>query len=239
MFLSRPLSGWVLASVIAVGLMPGAAQAKWIKATVSGLVTTTPASPPADLEPGDAITLNFIIQNYLGTRGTPNVWSQTDVKPNYSQLFGYGTSSPQLQGNYNASSLPYDSTGLGNIISSNDNGSNFFLRVGTDQPTSGLSAVVAGTARNVLYISLGGTVNLATPASGSSDVVDFLSASLGSRSCTTCTGFIQTTVETPFSFTWNTISFEQIEAVPAPLPIAGVLAGFRFSRKIRSRIKAN
>jgi hypothetical protein len=137
---------------------------------------------------------------------------------------------------------------MGNFISSNTDGSNFNLRVGSQGSSSGLTVATGSPSlitRNVEYILLeNGFLNLNNTAPTSNDVVDFLKASLGTRTCTgnyttTCVGTIQTADEKAITFSWTTIQFDEIEAVPAPLPIAGALAGFRLSRKIRSRIKAN
>ena len=226
--------GLALAGVALAGLMAGEAHAKWIKATVTGAVTGSASG--YTLQSGNSITLNFYIQNYSGTSGTPNYWEQTTALPNYTQLFNYatGTGTTGISGNYNASlpSAPGDS----NIVQSNDNGSGFLLRVGGN-PSSGLTINGGGAIK---YISLGGTLNsFASTWSSGLDVADFLSAagSLGSHSCTTCTGIIQpTSAESPITFTWSTIQFDQIEPVPAPLPIVGALAAFSFSRKLRTRL---
>ena len=252
--LTRPLRGFAVAGALLLGCLPGVAQAKWMKATVSGATVLTTTSPTASdgLGAGASITaLTFIIQNYAGsTGGATNFWNQTTVKPNYTQLFGFGTGvgSTGLQGNYSAHTLPYDNIGVGNFISSDTVGTNFNLRVGTQGSSSGLNVVIGGVNKNVEYILLeNGNLNLNNTPPTSNDVVDFLKASLGSpqpRTCTgnfitTCVGRIQTSTEGAITFSWTNIQFDEIEAVPAPLPIAGALAGFRFSRKIRSRIKAN
>jgi len=224
--------GLALAGVALAGLMAGEAHAKWIKATVTG--TVTGSGTGYTLQASDPITLNFYIQNYTST-GT-NQWEQTAAAPNYTQLFNYatGTGTTGISGNYNASlhSAPGDS----NIVQSNDNGSGFLLRVGGN-PSSGLTINGGGA---ISYISLVGTLNsFASTWSSGLDVVDFLSAagSLGSHGCTTCDGAIQpTSAETPITFTWSSIRFDQIEPVPAPLPIVGALAAFSFSRKLRTRL---
>ena len=247
--LTKPLKRFVFAGALLIGCLPGVAQAKWIKATVTGTtVITNEVQPPnvgASIGP-----LTFVFQNYAGaTSATANDWSQVTVKPNYTQLFGYGTggTTGTLQGNYNASSTPYNSSGMGNFISTNANGTNFNLRVGSQGASSGLTVGTGNPSvtRNVEYITLeNGSLNLVNTTPTSNDVVDFFKASLGERTCTgnyttTCVGTIQTEGEGAITFSWSTIQFEEIEAVPAPLPIAGALAGFRLSRKIRSRIKAN
>ena len=241
--ISHVIKGIVLSGSILVVYLPGVAQAKWIKATVSGATVLTTTSPAADnLSLSAPInSLTFIIQNYAGTLGPINTWNQTAVKPNYTQLFGYGTGvgSTGLQGNYNASSLPYDIGSGGNYIESSTDGTNFNLRVGSQGSSSGLNVVIGGNSRNVEFITLdNGTLDLVDTPPTSTDVVDFLKASLGSRACTgPCVGTIQTSTEGPITFSWTNIQFDEIEAVPAPLPIAGAFAGFKLSRKIRSRIK--
>lgn len=226
-----------MAGALLLGCIPGAVQAKWIKATVTGTVTGTVFAD--NLQLNDAITLNFIIQNYSGTSGSPNFWEQTTALPNYSQLFGYGTgtNSTGLVGSFNASSTP---GGGGNAIELNNNGTSFLMRV-TGTPSSGLSILRSGTPTNVSNIGLSGNLgsfNSSFPLSA--DVVDFLSGSLGTKTCTSsCTGQIQPNTESPITFSWNNITFEQIEAVPGPLPLTGALVAFRYSRKIRSRIKPN
>jgi hypothetical protein len=251
--LTSPLKGFVLAGALLVGCLPGVAQAKWIKATVNGIYT---GGMPDGISLNDAITLNFIIQNYSGTPasgGAPNYWDQYQVKPNYTQLFGYGTgtSSTGLNGFYNASQNPGGSAGetAGNLIESQNDGKEFLMRV-SGTPT-GLSFTRGGTSKNVINMSLTGNLvdfSSSIPISGSTDVVDFLSASLGTKTCSTtpaigsptniaCTGQIQATAESPITFTWSNITFAEIDAVPGPLPVAGALVAFRYSRKIRSRIK--
>jgi len=246
--LTNPLKRFALAGALLFGCLPGVAQAKWIKATVTGTtVLTNPQQPPnagADISP-----LTFVFQNYAGaTTSTSGEWVQKTVKPNYTQLFGYGTGGTTglLQGNYDASSTPFHSEGMGNFILSNTDGTNFNLRVGSQGSSSGLTVATGAPSetRNVEYVLLeNGILDLVNTAPTSNDVVDFFKASLGTRTCTisstTCLGKIQTAGEALITFSWSTIKFEEIEAVPAPLPIAGALAGFRLSRKIRSRIKAN
>jgi hypothetical protein len=243
----------VLAGALLIGCLPGVAQAKWIKATVTGNYTL---GMPDGFAVNDPITLNFIIQNYSGTAASgaiPNYWEQATAKPNYTQLFGYGTgtSSTGLNGYYNASQNPGGMLGngsAGNLIESQNDGKEFLMRV-SGTPT-GLSFTRGSTPINVLNMSLTGNLvgfSSSIPISGSTDVVDFLSASLGTKTCSTtpaigspniaCTGQIQGAVESPITFTWSNITFDQIEAVPGPLPVAGGLVAFQYSRKIRSRIK--
>jgi len=236
--------GLALAGLALAGLMAGEAHAKWIKATVTGNIcngtTFCAANTPTtanDLGSGNPITLNFYIQNYSGSAGTPNVWQQTSQLSNYTQLFGYGTGtgSTGLSGNYNASLAP---GGSGNVIQSNNNGSSFLMRVQGD-PT-GLSVTSGNTQIGVSNIALGGALvgfNQSFPSPV--DVVDFLSGSLATSNynCTgTCSGQIQKVDENLITFTWTNIQFDQIEPVPAPLPIFGAFAAFSFSRKLRERL---
>jgi len=229
---TRPPKAFALAGALMLGCLPGVAQAKWIKATVTG--TVTGSGTGYTLQTSNPITLNFYIQNYTST-GT-NQWEQTVAKPNYTQLFNYatGTGTTGISGNYNASLPPSSDS---SIFQSGNDGSGFLLRV-SGNPSSGL-AIGGGGA--IQYISLGGTLsNFSSNWSPGLDVVDFLSAagSLGSRSCTiNCIGQITpTNSETPITFSWTGIQFDEIEPVPAPLPIVGALAAFSFSRKLRTRL---
>ena len=252
-YLSSVPRALALAGALLIGCLPGVAQAKWIKATVSGNYTS---GMPDGFVVNDPITLNFIIQNYSGTAASgaiPNYWEQATAKPNYTQLFGYGTgtNSTGLNGSYNASQNPGGSLGdgsAGNLIESQNDGKQFLMRV-SGTPT-GLSFTRDLTSKNVINMSLTGNLvgfSSSFPISGSTDVVDFLSASLGTKTCSTtpaigspniaCTGQIQATAESPITFIWSNITFDQIEAVPGPLPVVGALVAFRYSRKIRSRIK--
>jgi hypothetical protein len=232
--------GLALAGVALAGLMAGEAQAKWIKATVTGTVLTSATG--YTLQASNPITLNFYIQNYSGASGTPNYWEQTTALPNYTQLFNYatGTGSTGISGNYNASLPP---TNDSSTIQSANNGSGFLLRAAAT-PSTGLT--INGPNDPIAYISLGGNLNdFLSTFPGTSDVVDFLSAathpSLGGTpglfTCTSCAGIIQsTTAEKAITFTWTNIQFDQIEPVPAPLPVVGALAAFSFSRKLRTRL---
>jgi hypothetical protein len=208
--------GLALAGVALAGLMAGEAQAKWIKATVTGTVLTSATG--YTLQSGNSIALNFYIQNYSGASGTPNYWEQTTALPNYTQLFNYatGTGSTGISGNYNASLSPGGTPGsAGSVIESNNNGSNFLLRVGA-VPSSGLSITTTGSPVSVGKISLAGNLNsFSSSFPGSADVVDFLSGSLGSHGCSAtsgdyiCTGSIQPSgVESPITFSWSNIQFD-------------------------------
>jgi hypothetical protein len=123
-------------------------------------------------------------------------------------------------------------------------GSNFLMRV------SGYPKVpnTAQTAFSNIEVS-GSLSVLSIPSSLSVD--DFLSASSTHTiyNCSTnCNGTIQPSGsgESPITFQWTSAKFERMQSVqgpsmqsvPGPLPLTGVLAAFRFSRKIRTRIKS-
>lgn len=237
--------GFALAGVLLIGFLPGAAQAKWIKATVTGNIDATGSATADGLTGGSQVSLNFVIQNYGLTSkvGGTNSWKQTTGKYNYSQLFnfGTGTNSTGLQGNYNASTIP-DVTG--NIFQSKDDGTDFLMRV-SGTPSSGLYIARNGVRTDISNIEVSGVMDgFSSTVPSSLDVVDFLSASTTNSpyncSSANCNGTIQPTGngESPITFKWTSVKFEQVQAVPGPLPLTGVLAAFRFSRKIRTRIKS-
>ena len=244
--LSRPPKRFLIAGALLIGFLPGAVQAKWIKATVTGNIDATGSAIADNLTAGSQVSLNFVIQNYGRTStsaGGTNSWKQTTGKYNYSQLFnfGTGTNSTGLQGNYNASTIP---DGTGNIFQSKDDGTDFLMRL-SGTPSSGLYITRSGVRTDISTIEVSGVMGgFASTVPSSLDVVDFLSASTTNSpyncSSANCNGTIQPTGsgESPITFKWTSVKFEQVQAVPGPLPLTGVLAAFRFSRKIRTRIKS-
>jgi len=244
--LSRPPKTFLIAGALLIGFLPGPAQAKWIKATVSGNIDATGSTTADNLNAGDPVSIGFVIQNYSRTSsgGGTNSWKQTTGKYNYSQLFNYGTgtNSTGLIGNYNASSVP---DGTGNIVQSKNDGSDFLMRV-SGTPSSGLSFTRSGTPTAIKSILVSGAIPSfnSTVVPASLDVVDFLSASgaIGTHTCgpsTPCgSGEIKPDSGQSIKFKWTSVKFEQMQSVPGPLPLTGVLAAFRFSRKIRTRIKS-
>ena len=243
--LSRPPKKFLVASALLIGFLPGAVQAKWIKATVTGNIDATGSATADNLTLGGPVSLDFVIQNYSRTSvssGT-NSWKQTTGKYNYSQLFnfGTGTNSTGLQGNYNASTIP---NGVGNIVQSKDDGSDFLMRV-SGTPSSGLYITRGGTRTDISDIEVSGALSgFSSTIASSLDVVDFLSASTSSNTyncgSANCNGTIQPsgTGESPITFKWTSVKFEQVQSVPGPLPLTGLLAAFRFTRTIRARIKS-
>jgi hypothetical protein len=243
--LTRPPKGFAIVGALLIGFLPGVAQAKWIKATVSGNIDATGSATADSLTAGGPVSLDFVIQNYSRTSvtgGGTNSWKQTTGKYNYSQLFNYGTGITGLAGNYNASSVP---DGTGNIVQSKDDGSDFLMRV-SGNPSSGLYFTRSGTPTSIKSILVSGAIpgfsSAVVPAS--LDVVDFLSASgaIGTHTCSPSTpcgsGEIEPDSGQSIKFQWTSVKFEQMQSVPGPLPLTGVLAAFRFSRKIRTRIKS-
>jgi hypothetical protein len=168
--------------------LPGAAQAKWIKATVTGNIAGTGSATTYGLTASDPVSLDFALTK--------------------------------------------------------SDGSNFLMRV------SGYPKApnTANTVTSNIEVS-GALSVLSIPSSLSVD--DFLSASSTSSTyncLNNCSGTIQPTGngESPITFQWTSAKFERMQSaqgpslqtVPGPLPLTGLLAAFRFSRKIRARIKS-
>jgi hypothetical protein len=216
--------------------MPGVAQAKWIKLSVTGTgVAPSPTNP---------VQLDFVLWNF--NTATPNVWKQMGPAYGYAPLYGYGTgvsnSSPQtLQGPF----LPqYTPGGSGNTFALNGDGTGFaidltstgeipYLVRGCDSGSGGVGV------DKVVAIQLNGTLPLFSSPSTSLNVVDFLDAAItgtGTFACASCTGSIVFQNEGIFSFSWSNAQFDEIESVPTPLPIFGALSAFSFSRKLRKCI---
>jgi len=227
----------LIGGVLSVGLLPGMAQAKWIKVSVFG-TEVSPGTQP--------VQLDFMLYNYTTT--TANSWKQTLPAYGYGYgpvpLYGFGTgvsnSSPQtLQGPFDPAYTP-DST-VGNTFALNNDGSGFNIGLTSSSTIPYLVkgfGVGAGTD-TVKSIQLGGTLTGFT-SSSTPNVVDFLSTAItnfgSSYSCAACTGTIDFTNGGLFSFNWTNAQFDEIESVPTPLPIFGALSAFAFSRKLRKRI---
>jgi hypothetical protein len=223
-----------IGGILSVGLMPGMAQAKWIKVSVTG-VGVSPANP---------VQLDFVLWNF--NTATPNVWNQTG--PLYGSgygpapLYGYGTgvsnSSPQtLQGPF----VPQYTPGtFGNTFALNNDGSGFEIDLTSSSTIPYLVKGFGGGAGTDTVKSIQVLGNLTGFSSSSTpNVVDFLDTAIsgtGSFSCAACTGTIDFTNEGVFTFNWTNAQFDEIESVPTPLPIFGALSAFAFSRKLRKRI---
>jgi hypothetical protein len=187
--LTRPPKGFAIIGALLIGFFPGVAQAKWIKATVSGNIDATGSATAYSFKAGDPTSLDF---------------------------------------------------GLTKV-----DGSNFLMRV------SGHSKMSNNAQTDVNNIVVSGSLSiLSIPSSLSVD--DLLSASSTSNvyNCSTnCGGTIQSTgsSESPIAFQWTSAKFERmqsaqgpsLQSVPGPLPLTGLLAALRFSRKIRTRIKSS
>jgi len=224
--------------VLSVGLLPGIAQAKWIKVSVTG----TGVAP----SPTNSVQLDFVLWNYTTT--TPNVWTQKD--PLYGSgyppapLYGYGTgvsnSSPQtLQGPF----VPQYTPGTaGNTFALDDLGTGFEIDL-TSTGTIPYLVKGFGTGAGTLGVkALQITGNLTGFSSSSTpNVVDFLSTAINANGPSygcggSCLGQIVFSNESIFNFTWTGAQFDEIESVPTPLPIFGALSAFSFSRKLRKRL---
>ena len=229
-----------IGGILSVGLMPGIAQAKWIKVSLTGV----------GVSPANQVQLDFVLYNYTTT--TANSWNQKDPAYGYGYgpvpLYGFGTgvsnSSPQtLQGPFDPAYTP-DST-VGNTFALNNDGSGFKIGLTSSAASTntipylvkgfGTGAGVDTVKSMQLLGTLPGFSSSSTP-----NVVDFLSTAITnngpSYSCASCTGSIDFTNQGIFNFNWTNAQFDEIESVPTPLPIFGALSAFGFSRKLRKRI---
>ena len=229
-----------IVGILSVGLMPGVAQAKWIKVSVFGTEDTSPLPPSPQ-----PVQLDFVLWNFNTTNLSPNVWNQPTQAFGYAPLYGYGTgvsnSSPQtLQGPF----VPqYQPGGSGNTFALNGDGSGFEIDL-TALTTIPYLVKGFGTGAGtdtVTSIQLLGNLTGFSSMSTSLNVVDFLDAAIngtGTFACASCTGTINFSNEGAFKFTWSSAQFDEIQSVPTPLPIFGALSAFGFSRKLRKRISS-
>jgi hypothetical protein len=189
--LTRPPKRFAIVGALLLGFLPGAVQAKWIKATVSGNIDATGSAATHNLTAGGPVSLDFTLTKF--------------------------------------------------------DGSNLLIRVSGSSKASNIAGSDIGN------IEVSGSVS-ALPSTLSVD--DFLTASTTSTTPPTysyncsnnCNGTIQTSGsgESPITFQWMSAKFERLQSVqgpsmqsvPGPLPLTGLLAAFRFSRKIRNRIKS-
>jgi hypothetical protein len=242
-----------IGGILYVGLIPGIAQAKWIKASVTGIGVAP--------SPTNQVQLDFVLYNYTTT--TANVWNQTLPAYGYGYgpvpLYGFGTgvsnSSPQtLQGPFDAHYQP--GTGGNTFALMNDgnfdpikpfielNGSTTIPYLGKGFPgNQGDTVTTIQLLGGPNPLISTGPMNPQFSSAGSPNVVDFLRSAIAttgsSYSCSPSpcgTGTINFTAEGAFNFTWTNVQFDEIESVPAPLPIFGALSAFGFSRKLRKRI---
>lgn len=246
--LSTVLKRLLIGGVLSVGLLPGIAQAKWIKVSVTG------TDSPGGTQP---VQLDFVLWNFY--TGTANKWNQMGPAYGYAPLYGYGTgvsSTNVLQGPFLPQYTPNGT--FGNTFALNNDGTFDSLNPFIDLTSSGtipyLGKGFSGTqGANVTSIQLVGTNQLKQTnspndpflSSSTPNVVDFLSTAIANRgSSYTCspspcgTGTIGFAGESVFSFTWTNVQFDEIESVPTPLPIFGALSAFGFSRKLRKRINS-
>jgi len=111
----------LIGGVLSVGLLPGIAQAKWIKVSVTGT-----QGDPIDLS-GQPVQLDFVLWNFNTI--TSNVWNQMGPAYGYAPLYGYGTgvsnsTPPTLQGPF----LPqYTPGGAGNSFELKNDGTDLYM----------------------------------------------------------------------------------------------------------------
>ena len=92
--LSRPPKRFLVASALLIGFLPGAAQAKWIKATVTGNISGTGSASTYSLTAADPVSLDFALTKTDGSNfllrvsGNPVISNATQADPGNIEVSG-------------------------------------------------------------------------------------------------------------------------------------------------------
>ena len=257
----KTLQSILLASLGALAVSGGNANAKWIKVTIAGTFTSGP---------DNGISFNnwsFTILPYSLTSTTPGPGGTGSVQT--QPFYGIGYSPPLVgfssftgtgfSGQYNSWGQP-----MGSDYLSFTNASPSVIKFKTGrQPTIGgesttgityTSQLNVNDQYDVVSIELTGGMtstpsgfNPGDPTSSDGTITGLISGALTltnpSPQTVNCasscdSGKLNVLNEDPFGFTWSSITFESIEGVPAPVPISGGVYFFYFSRRLRARTKA-
>jgi hypothetical protein len=247
-----PLAAVVAASCGMNLLDPAAALAngpRQIKFTIQGTVEPrdpvgVPADYPSTLQPGTAITWQFIIQEFSGVANVNPIYTWTQSTSNAVPLFGTSTlsSSIGITGSYN-------SVNTAPIASDTFEFNNTFANSRYFDFTTGrqISGLFAGSEL-ITNVQIQGGLPGFTVDISKDNIYDFLvngqtqEQSLYSCNQTTnasCQGIGTVVFDgeiQPVDIAWNSIMVDNLSAVPAPIPSAGLLALFTWSRALRRRI---
>jgi hypothetical protein len=232
----------------------GAMAGQWIKATFNG-VTLDPAgalktSGGTDLT---GFTPSIFLYNYQGAITSDEaVWSQPGGNWSYYPLYGFGS----LVGTDGFYGSAYNArnellAGLDDTVSFSDAAGVTDLNFVTGRNFSGYQLYTANSYPNPVpfeSISFGGPI-LDFVGFGqnntNTDVVGYIAQALEDSGratfdcASTCFGDVIPQAEDGIMFTWSSVTFEVVQAVPSPLPLVGAVAAFSYSRRLRKRVGGN
>lgn len=246
-----------LSSIGAILFSAGNAHASWIKITLAGNITS-------GLDDGGMFSnWSFAVLPYALTSTSPGPGGVGSVQtvPKYGigynpPLFGFSSFvGTGFSGEYNAFGDP---NGSDYLSFTNATPSVISFKTGRQPTTQG--EATSGISYNYQQASgsddvksiefSGGMSESFNPGgvSGEQTITGLITSALSkspfsSPQTFTCvsgcgTGKLNLITEDPFDFTWTSITFESLEGVPAPAPIAGGVYFFYFSKRLRVRTKA-
>ncbi|MFZ9753856.1 MAG: hypothetical protein ACO3B3_09930 [Cyanobium sp.] len=230
--------------------LPIEASAKWVRVSVRA------SSTYFYTDTGSQITSHFypsfVLRDYSSSsQDTTSVaWTQAASTWSFYPLFDFGTLT-NTTGFYGSSYNARNTlTGAADRLEFQDRDTTpmtpmIFLDTGRASNGTGYNIYKdnSQTPLPLGTISLAGEIPGFNATSSSTNLGSFIQAALGNNvtsatyNCNSpCEGVGSAqSGENNLSFTWDQITFEVIEPVPAPLPLAGSAAAFVWARKLRRR----
>jgi hypothetical protein len=236
------------------------ASAKWVRVSVQAtldedlyMYTSTGSALPQTFSP------SFILRDYTdgSITSTNSTWTQAANTWDYYPLFDFGTLT-NTAGFYGSFYEARNTTGsfpdkfLFNSKASLNPG--FQLYTSRADSATGYNLYTDISFMPSLPPSpdalssffLNGNITNFNANQTTTSIATFVQTALGTNvtsrtyNCydNTCTGAINTASEAGLTFTWDAITFEMIEPVPSPLPLAGGASAFAWARKLRRRSQA-
>jgi hypothetical protein len=247
-------AGTAIASSMA--LAPFEASAKWVRVTVRATMDAG-SELYTNVSPYNQITQpfypSFIIRDYSSSAfdSTTASWTQDENSWSYYPLFDFGTltnTAGFYGSHYNARNTLTSAPDEITFNFRDTSTPQFVLNTGRADNATGYTVYNAnnGVPKAFTSISLAGNINNFDATSSNQTVGGFIQAALGTNSSgtfacavpNTCAGEI-TAEENQLQLTWDQVTFEMIEPVPAPLPLAGGAAAFGWARKLKRRSSTN
>jgi hypothetical protein len=245
------LVGFAVGTACASSLvfLPPEASAKWVRVTIRATMDAgqelynsngTPVTQP--------IYIPFVLRDYTSStmNATTATWSQPANSWNYFPLFDFQTltSTTGFNGSfYKARNTLGNSPDMFRFTNKTNANPTFTLNTGRADNATGYSVYPSndGIPKALSNINLNGTIADFNANQSNTKIDTFVQTALGTGissktySCqTTCTGQISPE-ENMLNLTWDQITFDIIEPVPSPLPVAGGATAFAWARKLRRR----
>jgi hypothetical protein len=249
------LSGFSIGLAFTSGLVfaPPEASARWVRVSVRATMNAYESLFTSAGEPiTGPFTPSFVLSDYASSTMNSHQASWTQAANNSSSypLFDFATltNTAGFYGNsYNATST-LNSVPDQFSLSNRGNTPLLNLYTGRANSQTGYNIYINnhGTPMAFSSISLNGYIAGFNATNSNSSLVSFIETALGSSGPATyncadsiqCQGTIAANEQNQLNLSWDQITFEVIEPVPAPLPLAGSAAAFVWARKLRRRASA-